>query len=84
MQLKLTETQDYVFYCCRSLSSGTMATLTGESLYLRLDAIQAEFVKDVLKAFEQGAEFDTWVDAWNEFKGKHPEYARENKVPEFA
>lgn len=84
MQLKLTETQDHVFYCCRSLSSGTMATLTGESLYLRLDAIQAEFVKDVLKAFEQGAEFDSWVDAWDEFKWKHPEYARENKVPEFA
>lgn len=80
----MTESQEQVLFCCRNLSSGTMATLTGESLYVRLDSIQAEFVQYVLKAFEQGAEFDTWVDAWNAFKGKHPEYARENKVPEFA
>lgn len=82
--MTLTENQEQVFFCCRNLSSGTMATLTGENLYVRLDAIQRAFIQFVLDAFQQGTGFETWVDAWNEFNGKHPEYARENKVPEFA
>lgn len=51
------------------LSSGTLATLTGQTRYTVLENIQAAFV-----AFcqEQAGEFSCWQAAWQAFVYHHP------------
>jgi hypothetical protein len=53
---------------CRQLSSGTIATLTGEPLYYQIDIIQQKFVEFVTaeQAKTPGC-FETWQDAWKLF-----------------
>jgi len=60
-----TRYQDTVQNQARTLSSGTLATLTGLKRYDQLDAVQAEFV-----AFtdENSDEFTCWQDAWEAYK----------------
>ena len=48
-----------------TLSSGTIATLTGERDYTILDTIQAEFVKFCEKM--EGIPFESWQHAWKAF-----------------
>jgi len=50
-------------YDSRTLSSGTMATLTGVRDYATLDLLQAEFVRYC----DQHPEHDTWQTAWNAY-----------------
>jgi hypothetical protein len=47
-----------------SLSCGTLATLTGERSYSRLNLIGDSFV---LWAITCEKPFSSWMDAWNEF-----------------
>lgn len=47
----------------RRLSSGTVATLTGEKRYTDIDRIRADFV-----TFCAGRKDEKWQDAWAEFK----------------
>ena len=47
----------------RTLSSGTMAVLTGARDYATLDVYQAEFVKYC----DLHPEFGTWQDAWDKY-----------------
>ena len=57
---------------CRGLSSGTIASLTGEPLYYQIEIIQQKFVEFVTA--EQAAKpdcFETWQDAWNLFADTH-------------
>ena len=49
-----------------TLASGTLASLTGVREYVKLDAIQVEFVAFV-HAKEPSRSWETWQDAWNEF-----------------
>lgn len=46
------------------LSSGTLATLTGETGYAQLDKIQQIFVEFVTKSQKT---YTTWQEAWREF-----------------
>lgn len=50
------------------LSSGTMATLTGQRLYEVIDRIRSEFFQWASARILAGHTFETWVDAWNEYK----------------
>lgn len=47
----------------RLLSSGTLANLTGEKRYDRLDKIRFQFICFA----ENHPEFETWMEAWNVF-----------------
>jgi len=47
-----------------TISSGTMATLTGESRYRRLEDIQATFANFVVRSKEP---FANWMFAWEKF-----------------
>ena len=47
-----------------SLSSGTIATLTGRKRYDEIDEIQQRFALFVAQA---GRDFQTWVQAWAAF-----------------
>jgi len=47
----------------RRLSSGTIATLTGENRYVHIDRIRADFV-----TFCEGRSDEKWQDAWAEFR----------------
>ena len=58
----------HVAHDARCLSSGTLATLTGERRYERLDQVQVIFVARVDVATRQ---FESWVEAWLELM---PEY----------
>ena len=49
------------------LSSGTIATLTGCRRYDDIDGWQADFCAYV-RAFESKRTWDSWMDAWDEFK----------------
>lgn len=49
-----------------TVASGTLATLTGERGYAKLDVIQAEFVEFV-RANEASHKWETWQDAWSAF-----------------
>ena len=61
---------------CRGLSSGTIATLTGEPLYFIIDLIQQKFVEFVTaEQAKTPACFETWQDAWNVFKASQLETA---------
>ena len=52
-----------------SLSSGTISVLTGTSPnYAEIDKIQFEFYNWIV---DQKREFENWVEAWNEFKGRN-------------
>ena len=51
-----------------SLSSGTISTLTGKTLYSEIDRIQSRFVIFVQKT--EGL-YKTWSEAWNDFKEGH-------------
>jgi hypothetical protein len=53
-----------------SLSSGTLATLTGLRNYDDLDAVQADFTAFV-RAMAPRREWMTWVDAWKEFDSRY-------------
>ena len=53
-----------------SLSSGTLATLTGYRDYATLDRIQADFVAWVSQP-ENGA-WASWQDGWEHFWPAHP------------
>lgn len=48
----------------RSLSSGTLATLTGQRSYARMDMIQAQFVAWCEQQADQAAR---WQDVWHIF-----------------
>jgi hypothetical protein len=56
---------------CATLSSGTLATLSGRRTYAELDTI-----RDELTTFADGKRFDTWQDAWFAFIQDRPEYRR--------
>jgi hypothetical protein len=47
-----------------SLSSGTLATLTGRRTYAELDVIQAEFIAFVER---HPGQYETWATAWRAF-----------------
>lgn len=53
---------------CRGLASGTIASLTDERLYTKIDAIQQKFVEFVTaeQAKTPGC-FKVWQDAWKVF-----------------
>lgn len=53
-----------------SLSSGTLATLTGLRRYDDLDAVQADFTAFV-RATAPRREWMTWMDAWKEFDSRY-------------
>jgi hypothetical protein len=48
----------------RTLSNGTLATLTGWKDYYSLDCIRQKFMEFVMQHPEQ---FKNWQEAWNEF-----------------
>lgn len=50
-----------------SLSSGTLATLTGKRSFAELEAIQAEFLAFVE---QHPGQYVTWVTAWRDFREK--------------
>jgi len=52
---------------CRQLSSGTMATLTGNTKYAEIDIIRADLV-DFASAVGPKRNWESWQDAWEEFK----------------
>lgn len=56
---------DGATYQAITLSSGTLATLTGLKRYDQLDSIQNEFV---MFCIENEGEFTCWQDAWEAFK----------------
>ena len=56
---------------CREISSGTLATLTGRKFYEELEAVRADFTTYVHVSIPK-KNWDTWMDAWNEFKEKFP------------
>lgn len=49
-----------------TVASGTLATLTGEREYAKLESIQADFV-DFVRANESEHKWETWQDAWSSF-----------------
>lgn len=51
------------------LSSGTLASLTGEREYDRLDAIRREFFAQTRQAIQDGRldAAATWIEAWRLF-----------------
>lgn len=51
------------------LSSGMMATITGQARYTVIDNIRAAFVTFCQ---EQAGEFACWQDAWQSFVYHHP------------
>lgn len=55
-----------------ALSSGTLATLTGETRYSRLDAIHAALIDYCISALHRGEikPNATWNDVWARFKKK--------------
>lgn len=50
----------------RQLSSGTIATLTGERLYAHIDGWRDDFTIYV-RTFQGQRRWGSWIDAWNEF-----------------
>lgn len=70
----MTDTRHPVVRDACQLSSGTLATLTGQTRYTVLDNIHAAFI-----AFcqEQAGEFTCWQDAWQSFVYHHPEQLKE-------
>lgn len=48
----------------RGLSSGTLSYLIGSTKYSVVDAVQADFVEFC----QECPQFETWRDAWDEFK----------------
>jgi len=53
-----------------ALSSGTMATLTGEHSYEILDRIHQDWVQAVINS---GEDFSSWAAAWKWYEELHPE-----------
>ena len=53
----------------RLLSSGTMASLTNKNRYDEVEPIQHDFVEF---CEENARYFETWQQAWNEFKKSLP------------
>ena len=51
---------------CRQLSAGTIGTLTGARRYEDIDGWRDDFCEWVESS---GLRFDSWVDAWESFKG---------------
>ncbi len=66
---------------CASLSSGTLATLTGHTDYETLDLIHGDFVAYVA-AFAPlpGHQFRTWVEAWESFTAARLDRPREKRA----
>ncbi len=48
------------------ISSGTLATLTGENNYEKLDEIQAALIAFYLRT-KANTEYETWMDVWTTF-----------------
>ena len=58
---------------CRQLSSGTIASLTGETNYAKQDVIREEFRIFTINAIQTSPNtFDSWVDIWEAFKATKP------------
>lgn len=53
-----------------NLSSGTMATLTGERRYEDIERIQTAWFLWASLKIAGGHTFETWSDAWEEFKAE--------------
>ena len=57
----------------RRLSSGTIASLTGQTKYVEIDKIRADFT-----AWCEGQPYQKWQDAWEHYNAKR--CCREPKV----
>ncbi len=68
------KTPDWQLYeDVRQLSSGTIASLTGETNYAKQDVIRAEFQSFTHDAIQQQPNhFESWVDIWEAFKATKP------------
>lgn len=62
----------------RQLSSGTISTMSGETFYVRIDALRACFVEFCETMPEP---CDKWQEAWSQFWATTREYAHGTMVP---
>lgn len=60
------------------LSSGTVATLTGERFYVRIDAIRVRFVEFCENMPNR---CDTWQEAWGQFRATAYEFGHGTVCP---
>lgn len=57
----------------RSLSSGTLATLTGENTYSQIETIQNDFTEF---CEENSRYYGTWQEAWPKFWGIYQSFRK--------
>ncbi len=71
------DTHAQLIHVAKTLSSGTMSTLTRLKRYDQLDEIQLQFVRFC----ERHAEFVNWMGAWNEFAEQYDNRWDDNFPP---
>ena len=52
----------------KTLSSGTLSTISGQTHYQVIDNIRVQFEKKIKKDIKNGKDFMNWQDAWSAFR----------------